>query len=98
MECWNNGMALFGKNLAPLWSTVSILDDWKFFKTVLIIPYKRDKILQLRFTVPVFHYSELVEKEWLSENSLLSTFCRISGTYCHRYGVSLLALGTPFLN
>jgi hypothetical protein len=57
LEYWNNGMVPFGQNLAPLRSAIGILEDWKFFKTVLIIPYKRDKIPLLRFSIPVFHHS-----------------------------------------
>ena len=34
-----------------------MLEYWKFFKTALIIPYKRDKILLLRFSISVFHHS-----------------------------------------
>jgi hypothetical protein len=48
--------------------------------------------------VPSFHYPGLVEEEWLSENSLSSAFPGIFAVHCHLYGVSLLALGTPFLN
>jgi hypothetical protein len=57
LEKWNDGMAPFGQNLAPLRSAIGMLEDWKFFKTVLIIPYKRDKIPLLRFSIPVFHHS-----------------------------------------
>ena len=59
-------MAPFGQNLAPLRSAIGILDDWKFFKTVLIIPYKRDKIHPLRFTIPVFHHSIILD--WKKKN------------------------------
>jgi hypothetical protein len=57
LEYWNNGMVPFGLNLAPLRSAIGMLEDWKFFKTVFIIPYKRDKILLLRFSIPIFHHS-----------------------------------------
>jgi hypothetical protein len=33
------------------------LEEWKFLKTGLIIPYNHDKIPLLRFTIPVFHHS-----------------------------------------
>jgi hypothetical protein len=46
MELWNVGIMDFGR-----------LEYWKFLKTVLIIPYKRDKIPLLLFTIPVFHHS-----------------------------------------
>jgi hypothetical protein len=45
-ECWNNGF----------WK-IGILEYWKFLKTILIIPYKRNKISPVRFTIPVFHHS-----------------------------------------
>jgi hypothetical protein len=50
-------LAPFGQILAPLRSAIGRLEDWKFFKTVFIIPYKRDKIPLLRFSMPVFHHS-----------------------------------------
>jgi len=33
------------------------LEYWKFLKTVLIIPYKHDKIFFFRFTIPLFQHS-----------------------------------------
>ena len=50
-------MVPFGQNLAPLRSAIEVLEDWKFFKTVLIIPYKRDKIPLVRFSIPLFQHS-----------------------------------------
>jgi hypothetical protein len=46
LEYWNNGMVPFGQNLAPLRSAIGMLEDWKFFKTVLIIPYNNEKLLR----------------------------------------------------
>jgi hypothetical protein len=54
LEYWNDEMASFGQNLAPLRSAIGILEDWKFFKTVLIIPYKREKFLRFDLS---FQYS-----------------------------------------
>jgi hypothetical protein len=50
-------MVPFGQNLAPQRSEIEMLEVWIFFKTVLIIPYKRDKFPLLRFSIPVFHHS-----------------------------------------
>jgi hypothetical protein len=34
-----------------------MVEDWKFLETVMIIPYKHDKISLLPFTIPVFNHS-----------------------------------------
>jgi hypothetical protein len=53
-------------NLAPLRSAIGSFEYWKFFKMALIILYIRDKILLLRFTIPVFHHS--IIPGWKKEN------------------------------
>jgi len=58
-----------GQNLAPLRSAIGMLEDGKFFKTGLIIPYKRDKIPPLRFSIPVFHHS--IIPGWKKKNGCL---------------------------
>ena len=45
------------------------LEDWKFHKTVLIIPYKRDKIPLFLFTIPLFQHS--IIPGWKKKNDLL---------------------------
>jgi hypothetical protein len=62
MEWWDIGM--MGWRPCEAWADFSSasLRNWKVvilevFKTLLIIPYKRDKIPLLRFSIPVFHHS-----------------------------------------
>jgi hypothetical protein len=52
---WNDGM----------------VEYWKveFFKTVLIIPHKRDKISLYRFSIPVFYHS--IIPGWKKKNGCL---------------------------
>jgi hypothetical protein len=54
MECWNIG--IMGWRPSGRYTPAAVA-YWKFFKMVLIIPYKHDKIPLLRFTIPLFHHS-----------------------------------------
>jgi hypothetical protein len=54
VEYWNDGLVPFGQILASLRSAIGRLEYWKFFKTLLIIPYKHDKIPLFRFPIPLF--------------------------------------------
>jgi hypothetical protein len=58
VEYWNNGFWSIGR-----------VEDRKFLKTVLIIPYKHDKIPLLRFTIPLFPHS--IIPVWNMQNGWL---------------------------
>jgi len=64
-------MAPFGQILTPLRFAIGKLEDWKLFKTTLIIPYKRDKMpcfdLPFQYSIiPLFLFGRKKNVTWKS--------------------------------